>query len=136
MVRGVYERAHDVLLRDELRVVRVIARGGGRARELRDVRAASAALEEAFRVQALAERQEVYRVALLHELAHAVEDVAVLLRIEGVRLYGVRDVMDSIRLQEQGTEERALGVEALGRDAKRGVLGGGHCPYSSNRARE
>src|SRR5690606_11255198 len=83
---GLDERAHDMLLRDEFRIVGVVARGRGGACELGDIRPAAAALKESLRGEALAQGQDIYRVAILDELAHALEYVSMFLGIKRVWL--------------------------------------------------
>ena len=63
----------------------------------------------------LADGDDVDRLAPLVEIQDGGVDGAVVLAIEVVRLEELRDLDDRVLVDEQGTQDRLLGLDGLGR---------------------
>ena len=107
---------HRVLAHDA-RVLADVADGGHGAREQVDRGAAADALEQAALLEVLDERERVDRLAHRVEVEHGLEDQAVRLAVEVLRLEALVDDQRGQRRvrQQHGAEHGLLGFEVLGR---------------------
>ena len=112
---GVDGAAKELPLEQDLRVVRGVGRRGGCARDVREVDRATHGLQLAGLRQAIAEGQQVHRLARGVQIHQRVEDRAVPQIVEGVGgdAEGHQSRQSLRRLLEDAAEGPALGLRGV-----------------------
>ena len=130
LVGRVQEAAQHRVLAHDPRVLADVADGGDGAGQQVDGGAAADALEQAGLLEVLDERERVDRLADRVQVEHRLEDQAVRLAVEVLRLEAlVDDQRGQRRVGEQhGAEHGLLGFEVLGRRGGGAAVGGRRWP--------
>ena len=117
LVGGAQEAAEHRVLADDARVLADVADGGDRAGQQVDRGAAADVLEQAGLLEVLDERERVDRLADRVQVEHRLEDQAVRLAVEVLRLEALVDDQRGQRgvRQQDRAEDRLLGLEVLRR---------------------
>ena len=126
LVRREDQVAERRLLLDDLRVVLDVGRARHAVDERRDVGRAAHFLEVAGALELLLERDEIDRLAALRQIEHAIEDAAMRVAKERLRIDHRRRDVEGVVVDQDRAEHRSLRFEVVRKRALRGCGRGGH----------
>ena len=120
LVRREDQRPQRRLLLDDLRVVLDVGRARHAVDERGDVRGAADFVELAGALELLFERDQIDRLAALRQRDHAVEDAAMRVAKERLRVDDRRGDVEGFVVDQDRAEHGAFGVEIVRERALRG----------------